>query len=432
MTVDELGQMVKDKHPEYSQYSSTEIGNRIASKYPEYRVQISQFPQGQTNAENMEPGIYGETDPTGQKFIENLNRAGMGYGAGALGGGLVSGGISGVSKLVGKIKDIRNAPQTLSDTLGSAIDKFGTAETPSMVGNTARTAQDAEASANKDLADKLYGQVQDVNVPTPRLSATYQKMADELPPSIGNAIKKNIQTEANPIRPNDIGTTNTPNQYLASPGTPSQLPPNEPPIAELIKLRSKLGAASRSGGVDGYNAGQLKAALDADIENIGADQGPLGKMTNEVTNEPFKRATSYYRDLMGQQGTPLYRKLATGKVEDIPDIIFKSGRTADANEARAILGDAGFAPAKKSFFNDLINSKDVGKVLDKYSSNNSDFLSSVFNSNELNSLKTVADLQQKAIDAENMVERAKMLMTGAIGGGIAVKALKFGADASGK
>lgn len=378
--------------------------------------------------------------------------------------GLAKSGIKGVGRLVGKI---RNAPKVLEDALGTAMEQFGTAETPSMVGNTARGGLESEQALNEALAQKLYGEVpKDVPVSTPRLAGRYREVADELPASLGNTVKKHIQLEPNPIRPGDVGefkgvTNDIPasevvrkssltdasgkpltfkedipgrteygTSYSASPGQPTQLPPNTPPVSDLIKLRSKLGAASRSGGIDGYNAGQLKAALDEDISNLGAGEGPLGKMTNEVVNQPLKKATSYYREMMGQQNTPLYKKLATSKVEDIPNIIFKSGRTQDVLEARAAIGEEGFHAAKKSFFNDVVNSKDVGKTLAKYEKGNSDFLRAVFNTNEISSLRTVADLQQKALQAAKTVERAKMLMTGvgvaAVGGGIAGKALKFG------
>jgi hypothetical protein len=347
----------------------------------------------------------------------NLGKAGIGLG----------------SRLISKIGAIRGAPQALEDALSGAATKFGTQETPSMVGNTVRNGLESEQAANDALAQKLYGQVpKDVPVSTTSLAKAYGNMRDELPPGLRNAVEKHVQLEQNPIRPNDIGTTNTPNIYSASPGIPSQLPPNQPPVGDLIKLRSKLGAAARSGGIDGYNAGQLKLALDSDISNLGSGEGPLGQMTNEAVNDPLKRATSYYRDMMGQQQTPLYRKLATSKIEDIPDIIFKNGRTQDVLEARAAIGEDGFQAAKKSFFNDVINSKDVGKTLGKYGQNNSDFLPSVFNETELNSLKTVADLQQKAIDAAKTVDRAKMLMTGAgaaaVGGGIAGKVMKLGME----
>ena len=344
-----------------------------------------------------------------------------------------------------KAKDTLNAPRHLEEALGSAAQRYGTYETPSMVGNTARESFSSGQASNELLAQKLYSKVQkDTNVSTPRLASKYEEIADELPTTIQNLIKKNIQIGENPIRPNDIGTTNTrslgrimpddvpvyPYQYSASPGVPSQLPPNRPPVSDLIKLRSKLGKIARGGGIEGYNAGELRSALDADIANLGEGGGPLGEMMQEAVNEPLKRATSYYRGMMEQQSTPLFRKLSTGKAEDIPEYVFGSGRTQDVLEGRALLGEEGFSAVKKSFFNKLINSKDVSKELSKYAKNNSDFLSTVFNRNEIETLKTISSLQKRAEEAAKTVDRAKMLLTGAaavaVGGGLAGKALKFG------
>lgn len=408
---------------------------------PSSRITYTNGPDVASVRDQIEPGIMGETSPTGQRLLENAQIAGAGYGTGQLAGLAGKLGMSGIGKVVGKIQSIQNAPAALEDALGTAVGKFGTSETPSMVGNAARTGLESEQSLNEALAKKLYGQVPEgVPVSTTRLASGYKDVADELPASLGNAIKKNIQLEPNPIRPNDIGTTNTkiygmsmpdktpviPHQYTASPGIPSQLPPNTPSVQDLIKLRSKLGAAARMGGIDGYNAGQLKSALDQDIADLGSGEGPLGKMVNEATVPPLKQATSYYREMMNQQGTPLYRKLSTGKIEDIPNTIFNGGRTQDVLEARAALGEQGFQAAKRSFFNEVINSKNVGKVLEKYGKNNSDFLQTAFTPSELNSLRTIDSLQKSAVSYDRIKMLVKGMVAAAAGGGIAGKAFKFG------
>lgn len=417
--------------------------------------------------DRIEPGIMGETNPTGQRIIQNLVEAGNGFGMGELGGLGIKGISKGFGKIASKVNAIRNAPKVLEEAVGAMGDAFGTAQTPSMIGNTAREGLASEQTANEVLAQKLYGQVpKDVPVSMPRLSAKYQELSDEIPQTLGNTVKKHIQLEPNPIRPGDVGEFNgvindiPPSEvvrpsslvdksgnpltfkesipgrteygigYSASPGTPTQLPPNNPLVGELIKLRSKLGAAARSGGIDGYNAGQLKNALEEDLSNLGSGEGPLGKMTNDVVNESLGKATNYYREMMGQQRTPLYRRLETGKIEDIPEMVFRNGRTQDVLEAKAALGQQGFNAIKKAFFNELVKSKDIVKTMAKYSENNSDFLSSVFNPLELKSLKTVADLQKKAMASAKTIQRAKGLATAAgvaaVGGGIAGKAIKLG------
>lgn len=57
------------------------------------------------NAEKIEPGIYGETDPTGQKVLENLGKVAAGYGVGTLAGSAVSG----IGNLFSKSPTLLNA-----------------------------------------------------------------------------------------------------------------------------------------------------------------------------------------------------------------------------------------------------------------------------------------------------------------------------------
>jgi len=359
--------------------------------------------------------------------------------------GLGRAGVSGVSKLAGKAKDLYSAPAKLEEALASSAENFGTSETPSMVGNAVRAGKQAEDEAAQAMAEKLYGEIdKNYSVSTRKLAEQYQSLADELSPGLQNAIKKNIQLGENPVRAGDVGefrgvtTKVIPGEttygvgYQASPGTPTQLPEKKPLVADLIRLRSKLGATSKQGGIEGYNAWKLKEALDADIANIGEGEGALGKMANDITNVPLKRATGYYKQLIERESSPLYKSLSNAKVDDIPNIIFKKGRTSDVNEARALIGEEGFSAAKKSFFNEIINSKDVSKELAKYSKNNSDFLQSVFKPQEIDSLRTVANLQKRASDAAKTVTRAKTLLGAsaalAVGGGIVGKAAKFGIE----
>lgn len=62
-----------------------------------------------SNAEKIEPGIYGETDPPEQKIVENLGRVAGGYGLAALG---ASGASAVADTTLGKA--ILNSPKDLS------------------------------------------------------------------------------------------------------------------------------------------------------------------------------------------------------------------------------------------------------------------------------------------------------------------------------
>lgn len=353
----------------------------------------------------------------------------------------------GVGKAYKFYKNARNAPKALESALGDTRAAYGTMEAPYESGMVAREGQLAEEAANEAMANKLYSEIPEgVPVSTKRLAEGYSEMADELPPSFGNAIKKHVQLEPNPIRTNDIGTTNTkiygrsmpdntfviPHQYTASPGVPSQLPEKMSSIQDLIKLRSKLGAAARSGGIDGYNAGKLKALLDEDIANLGAGEGPLGKMTNEAVNKPLKRATNYYRELMEHQGNPLYKQLEKADPKAIPDLIFKGGSPQKVLMARSAIGEKGFQAAKKSFLNGLLESKDLTKELAKYEKNNSGFLNVAFGKSELDSLRRVAQLQKTAEESTKALSRAKKFAVGAgaiaAGSGVLGSAIRFGGN----
>jgi hypothetical protein len=61
------------------------------------------------NAERIEPGIYGETDPTGQKILENFGRVAGGYGLGSL---AATGVVKAADSTLGQA--ILNSPKALS------------------------------------------------------------------------------------------------------------------------------------------------------------------------------------------------------------------------------------------------------------------------------------------------------------------------------
>lgn len=79
MTVQELGQLMKQKYPQYQDIPDDELGNRILAKYPEYQNQISrpEIKETKGTAEKVLGGIASITG--GKKMVET--------GAQLLGGG---------------------------------------------------------------------------------------------------------------------------------------------------------------------------------------------------------------------------------------------------------------------------------------------------------------------------------------------------------
>lgn len=129
MTVDELGQRTKAKHPEYGHYSDSEVGARVLSKYPEYRSQIGSEQPGTSYAEQLEPGIYGETNPTGQKILENLGQVAGGYGiAQLIGAGAMKAGNTRLGKA------LLNSPETIGRQMEPGLEAAGITRRPPELG----------------------------------------------------------------------------------------------------------------------------------------------------------------------------------------------------------------------------------------------------------------------------------------------------------
>jgi hypothetical protein len=165
----------------------------------------------------------------------------------------------------------------------------------------------------------------------------------------------------------------------------------------------------------------LKKALDADIKNYPSTvTDPIRKAEAADFQTAFTKANSYYGTLKNLKQNKLVQKLSRVPESDIPKTVFGSGRIEDINVAKSALGDAGFKAAKKQFFNDLLESKNIDTKLSKYEP---EFLSGVFNSEELNALKEAASLKKTSLTAEKLAGNpsgtAQRLASFAAGGGLA-------------
>jgi hypothetical protein len=117
----------------------------------------------QNNAESIEPGIYGETNPTGQKILQNLGAVAGGYGVGQLAGmgaskvlpSLVSGVKGAVAKGAAKVGDLFAPSVETADTaLMDALAKKGLKDVDPIIFNPSeRDAIVNYAKTVKKLAD---------------------------------------------------------------------------------------------------------------------------------------------------------------------------------------------------------------------------------------------------------------------------------------
>jgi len=281
----------------------------------------------------------------------------------------------------------------LQDAMQSAL---GTNQPAFLTGTQVRVAALQEQAVNKATSEALYSQVpKDARLPTPLLAQTVNQLADELPSNITKMVRK--YTDIGNPAPETTGTSET-----AASASPSAQPTisGTTDLQSLMTLRSNLTAMQSEGGLNGMYATRIKQALNNDITGLADNaNSPLAQMLGQNVKDTLNRATNYYRDMATLNNHPVAQAIRQAPVEDIPDIAFKSGRVDDVRVAKAVLGDSGFAPVQKSFFTDLLNSKNIGKELDKYSP---EFLQEALTPQQLQSLQLLHGIKQKALAASTM------------------------------
>lgn len=296
--------------------------------------------------------------------------------------------------------------KNLSDFIDSVQERLGTTKSSNVAGDEIKAALIKEQTANKATASDLYSQVpQDVKVPVKEFTTTYNDLMSELPDSIKNIVKKHVPTEPVNPSPSSAGefkgvTEAGPNYGVKYSASPDMTPPSvgTPTVRDISLLRTKLGAIQRNGGLDAFYAAKLRNALNADVQGLGTSGSALDQMVGKDTANSLRKATDYYREMKTLEDAPLVKRLQTAKVSDLPELIFKGGRKEDVLTAKAALGD-GFVVAQRSFFNDLVKAKDIGKTLAKYEP---DFLEHALSPDQRQALKLVDSLKQKAGSAEKV------------------------------
>lgn len=165
----------------------------------------------------------------------------------------------------------------------------------------------------------------------------------------------------------------------------------------------------------------LKKALDQDIQTYPSTvTDPIRKAEAADFQTSFNKANMYYGDIKNLKNNKFVQRLSRVPESDIPKTVFGSGRIEDINVSKAVLGQEGFNAAKKQFFNDLLESKNIETKLSKYEP---EFLNGVFNPNELNALREAASLKKTSLTAEKLAGNpsgtAQRLASIATGGGLA-------------
>jgi len=113
MTFAELASKVRAKYPgAYDNLDDTELASKVIAKYPQYKAQID-------NAEQIEPGVYGETAPPEQKAAEMVTKIGNDAGA-VYGGANLLKGLAGLG-----MKGVGAMTEGMGPTLESWGDKIG-------------------------------------------------------------------------------------------------------------------------------------------------------------------------------------------------------------------------------------------------------------------------------------------------------------------
>lgn len=326
----------------------------------------------------------------------------------------------------GPIEKFRAAQKAAIDDFISRLQgEQGTNQPALATGMEAKDALLNEQGANRTLKNDLYSQApKDAPVPLNTFTKVYNDLANELPDQIKSIVKKHAQIDPNPVQPGDAGefvgdTKQIPQPgpdyqpsltpqatkpeynigYEASPGTPVQKP-NAPTLDDVRLLRSKLGAVAQKGGLDGFNAAKLRDALTGDINDLANSGGPLDQLMGGQAKDSLNRATNFAREYYQLRDHPLVQRLLnTEKMSDIPDMIFGRGRAEDVNVAKAALGDVGFKAAQRSYFTDLLHSKDIGKEMGKLDPG---FVSAALTPKQIQALQLLDKVKKMALTAEKI------------------------------
>lgn len=331
---------------------------------------------------------------------------------------------SGPRKVLNYFKTLKNARSNAEGMIA--------AETPMEAGTAMSLAKESETAANQAVAQKLYSKI-------PKDIKPVLKTAQTEVDTILNEIK-GLSPAAQKEAGNIVGNY----QDFVRSGKSS--------IGDIMTEMSRLKKIAYEGqGLERMYASRLVKAMGQDLETFGStsilpktkvlsqeptleanelrsmwknraleegttdlDQvvrytrpdvfGAPKTLTNSDVPDNIRKANSYYKQTMGLQNHPIAQALDKAAMDAKANVIFKSKSVADLNTAKAILGD-GYESAAGQFYNKIINSKDIGKEMAKYTP---EFLNSAIGANRVTALKNLAHFHSVVAKAK----AAAMAITG--------------------
>ncbi len=342
----------------------------------------------------------------------------------------------------GQIQRFRQAQSAAIDRALEGVKKrFGTNEPLSSGGADAKIGMQSEMGQARELGRKLYRDIPDVPIAPTNLQKALDDLIFSNPEkrvsTIAEEVKGRLGSQA-PITeatsPKPIGKTGE-SQYNIGPKTPGK--PGVPTFQKLNDIRNMISKEIQADtvfnpisgnqiGETGRSLTPLKKALDADIEAYKSGQTtPYGKMEAETFGTAFNKANAFHGSVKDLINNKLVKKLSKAPESDVSKIVFGPGRPEDILVAKATMGQEGYAAIKKQYFNDLLESKNIGSALDKLEP---EFLQAAFSAEELEALRKLDSIKKVSLGAEkvagNTSGTAQNVATGATFAGLGHAAMK--------
>lgn len=313
------------------------------------------------------------TDPTVSDAMNVYSAYKAPAAIGAIGStisGAISSGAGAIKNGLSWISDIYQAAPKAEAGIEAAKGAIGTVDSAAVSGGTIRQGLFSEKAAMGATSDSLYTAAKGTPIPLTNLSSASKEIL-----SVNDALPTGFEISPKLTK---MASTLQSNGFTVS-------------ADAAINMRSQLGDIMTNGdGADRVFAGKMWKAITQDIQT-----------TNPANSQAFNIATNYYKDMQGLLQNPLIKKLSTAPIEDLPDVMFNSGRVNDVLTARAAVGEEGFKAAKQAYANDLLQSPNLTKLLAKKSP---EYWQSIYNPDELKTLQAVAPL----IDAARTVKQGSL------------------------
>lgn len=367
MTIEQFGAQIKQKYPEYSSYSDSDIGNRMLQKYPVYQSRITQDQPQVTQTQTQSPGFLDSVKSTLAPVDQKLsNMPGtLGFvgssiynGAKGLVGLVGSAGLDLISAVNHPIDSGKNVAEFIKgeangganpdslDTLGKVVQ--GTFGSSGVLG-----AAQGFGTAEKDyLASKDIQSLTDTGMKSSDLAFKYFEAAkNESDP----AQKQKLLDLANSYHDRAMEIVNAQNELSKGNATPKQMVGKTlNAVLTLLTIgEGNLGAQATEKmvehGLITKSVGQVLKTAATSYPGIMAQSGALNAGFQVGSNLQHDRPVT---EGVGQAfGTgaaiPIVAKtLGAGIKKVTPDISIEDG----ANQLKKTIGFRGTNPAEKAQF----------------------------------------------------------------------------------